>query len=172
MWFHRQLTSSPLRVQRLEDADVVYVPLFALDLQYNEWQHERERAAYIALYGEAWEYKAAVKAFYQQAPHLLPALGSKPHIIVLPCVQRCYNADGSLLDQQYADTARHFTFLTIEASTVHEAKMATHNVVAMPYPALIHWRRANTALHQQQLHLQRLRELLGVWHMGSRHSAA
>jgi hypothetical protein len=33
MWFHRQLTSSPRRVQQLEDADIVYVPLFTLDLQ-------------------------------------------------------------------------------------------------------------------------------------------
>lgn len=165
MWFHRQLTSSPLRVQQLEDADIVYVPLFALDLQYNEWNHERERAQYITLYGAEWEYKATVKAFYQQAYQLFPALGSKPHIIVLPRVQQCYNAEGSLLDRQYADTSRHFTFLTIEASKVSESKMATHNVLTVPYPSLIHWRRANVALHQQQLHLNRPREILvyGTW---------
>jgi hypothetical protein len=131
----------------------------------SEWQSEQQRSDYIRLHGTAWEYKAAVQAFYQQASQLLPALGSKPHIIVLPRVQRCYNKDGSLLDARYENISRHFTFLTIEASKVQESKMATHNVLAVPYPSLIHWRRANVALHQQQLHLNRPRELLvyGTW---------
>lgn len=64
--------------------------------------------------------KDTVSAFYRESSSLLPHLGSKPHLVILPRVELDFHwqddspSGPGLTSQVYANISQHFTFLTIE----------------------------------------------------------
>ncbi|GBF88552.1 hypothetical protein Rsub_01267 [Raphidocelis subcapitata] len=135
-WFLREARASPLRVESLAEADVVLVPLDTLSLM-------------------TWERGApeAVGRWYGEAPALLPALGRKPHIVVLSKGEydfddRSARADGT--SHTYGlvghPSAANFTFLSHGLSPRTRAGVkgcVAGNVVAIPFPSWVHYARAS-----------------------------
>ena len=82
---HRQMLESPLRVLDLQQADLVYVPLYLQPLAYahslwSELDHCNRDATKEA--------SQLVQQFWAEADTLLPRLGEIPHWIGLGTLQR------------------------------------------------------------------------------------
>ena len=71
VYFHYQMLNSPLRTLSVEDADLVYVPLYAV------------AAAYL----KTEEIDTLFKSFWQDITQFLPMLDSKLHFVFVPGVE-------------------------------------------------------------------------------------
>ncbi|KAK9834820.1 hypothetical protein WJX81_001043 [Elliptochloris bilobata] len=143
---HMQMLYSPLRVLTAEEADVVYVPLYASQLlgapgRRHECATEWDRRAAAALLAEFWA----------DAPALLPALGAKPHWVQLSEREALFRAgcggEGGL-PLMCHPLAEQVTWATPEVMTAPHplhgrarflGRSAAHNnSLAVPYLGRVH----------------------------------
>mmetsp|Transcript_3023 Transcript_3023/g.8820 ORF Transcript_3023/g.8820 Transcript_3023/m.8820 type:complete len:679 (+) Transcript_3023:373-2409(+) len=139
--FHRQLLQSPLRVHSAEEADVVFLPIYA-DLGCRLSQEKEEDFA-------AWI--AATDAFWGTFNQNFPDADRKPHFVVTgrreaENMAHC-GVDGTMYGKVEACNflchpyAKNLLMLTVEVFTGSLEKMAPQplrpNSVVVPWPG--HW---------------------------------
>lgn len=145
--FWKHLATSRLRTS-LQAADWVFVPLateFTVCLP--SWSQ-----TFVA---------DTVADFFNHVPQLLPALGQKPHVMVLGHPEgnygRCTWAPGSkllhgILDDKYAHITRHILFASIEVGQwwLADSKWPLVNRLPIPYPSHAHQPYSKRPKHVRQ----------------------
>ena len=143
VYVHQQLLNSPLRVMSMDDADIVYIPIYMEHIgvvnasspcNQNLSQAERE---------------SLTLEFWEEIVVLLPAIGSLPHWVTVSTLQReimqgCGGWGASFFCHELSAS---FTFTVPEVFTGHHrlgihhaasSKPFTANTLAVPYFGHIH----------------------------------
>jgi hypothetical protein len=151
--FHMQLLQSPLRVHTMEEADMIYLPIYAaLECRLSQaMDGDAHKLAYHARVQQFWENFETDFPHYRDKPHFLAigrreaellggcGVGNKMYTKVEACTLLCH------------EHAQHLHVLTVEVWTGDLEKMGPErkrrHSIPVPWPGHLHLSAGSSYFH-------------------------
>jgi hypothetical protein len=145
-YLHQQLLESPLRTLNIEEADLVYVPVYLIKQAY-AWGILPPDVPWYC-HSQEWKGDVLLQEFWDEAPELFPRLHQLPHWIGLSQVQLDQmNGCGSNWGWRFLCDHRssQFTYTVVEHSTHKNGTPVPlqENFVSVPYYGSLHYSSAD-----------------------------